>query len=124
MGMRGCQFDPQLSRSPPPALTRRDDVRNDVVAEPVRRSMWHAAAIGEPGYSLPRMTSQPLVNGLARHAVNLRQRRNAFTFLVILNHLNTQVHRSVFLPRHCFLACSSGNSEPANLIQLSPMSPD
>ena len=102
IGMRGGQFHPQLARSPMPALARRDDVPDDLVCELARKMQRHAAAIGEPGGALGPVTREPLVDRLPRHPINLGERGNAFSLVVILNQLDAKIHGSVLLPRHCF----------------------
>src|SRR5271157_2721334 len=74
---------------------------------------------------------QPFVNRLARDVIDLGQRRNPLTLGVFLNQLDTQVHSSVFLPRHRFPACRCGtqnlstpiNCHPSPRSEMSPISP-
>jgi len=82
-------------------MTRRHNMRNHFVGEPPRRMQRHATAVGQPGHALGIVTLQPLVNGLASDLINPGQRLNAFPFVVILNQLDTKIHGSVLLPRHC-----------------------
>ncbi len=102
MRMRSGELHPQLSRPPVPSLPRGDDVRDHFLAQPAREMPRHATAVGQPRHTLSIVARQPLVNRLARDPIDLGQRRDALALVVILNQLDTEVHGSVLLPRHCF----------------------
>jgi hypothetical protein len=106
--MRGYQFDPQFARTPMPMLPRRDDVRLGLFANLVGPGMRRPASIRQSRYPFRLMPRQPLIHRLPRYPVNLGQRRDAFTLFVFFDQSDTLVHGSVFLPRHCFLACRPG----------------
>src|SRR5712671_1174279 len=72
--LRGGEFDAQFSRPPVPALARGNDLSDDVRAELVRAMLRRAAAVGEPRHARRVMALEPLVDGLARHAINLGKR--------------------------------------------------
>src|SRR4029077_6075068 len=70
----GDEFDAQFSRPPVPALARGNDLRDDLLAELVGCKLRRAAAVGEPCHACSVIALQPLVDGLARHAINLGKR--------------------------------------------------
>src|SRR5262249_12662288 len=113
------------------ALARGDNCLDDRLLQPRRRVLRSAAAIVQSGDPFRLITLQPFVNGLTSDLIHLRQRRDRFALLVIVNQLDTQVHGSVLLPRHRFLACrfrtqNAQTSMHCNLCPRSkvlPMSP-
>jgi hypothetical protein len=95
------QLHSQLSRSPLPPLARPDDQLDRFIAYLTREMLRYPATVSQSGFPLSGVARQPLVDRLARYAVNPPQGRNALALFVILNQLNSKVHRSALFPRHC-----------------------